>query len=390
MLICNVTVAGEGGSKDISIANSRIEAVSITGYAATNAGHEGQLWFEKALAFPGLINSHDHLDFNLFPALKSKVYDNYTEWGKDIHKVKKDEINKVLKVPVSLRVKWGVYKNLLNGFTTVVNHGDELKIEEELINVFQQVHSLHSVVFEKNWRWKINDPLKKKWPFAIHAGEGKDAASKKEIDTLLMWNIFRRQMVGIHGVAMDIDQADHFRALVWCPASNYFLLDKTARIDVLKENTKIIFGSDSTLTSCWNIWEHIRLARSEKMLTDFELFSSLTTEPAGVWNMQHRGTISKSKQADIVVVRNKNESAGFECIFSTNPQDILMVMHMGSIRLFDIEMKPQIDKLNYSIKDFSKIKIGGAIKYVQGDLPGLISNILKEYPEAELPFSLNA
>ena len=55
--------------------------------------------FENAIAFPGLINSHDHLDFNLFPQTGNRIYNNYAEWGKDIHDQNKETINAVLKIP---------------------------------------------------------------------------------------------------------------------------------------------------------------------------------------------------------------------------------------------------------------------------------------------------
>ena len=48
---------------------------------------------------------------------------------------------------------------------------------------------------------------------------------------------------------MDEQQATAFEALVWCPASNYFLLNTTAAVDKLKTKTSILFGTDSTLTS---------------------------------------------------------------------------------------------------------------------------------------------
>ena len=51
------------------------------------------------LLFPGLINSHDHLDFNLFPQTGNRIYNNYTEWGKDIQYQNKETINAVLKIP---------------------------------------------------------------------------------------------------------------------------------------------------------------------------------------------------------------------------------------------------------------------------------------------------
>src|SRR6185312_14526801 len=115
---------------------------------------------------------------------------------------------------------------------------------------------------------KLNNFFTNRRPFAIHIGEGTDKASHDEINELIRWNLFKRKIIGVHGVAMDEDQAAAFEALVWCPASNYFLLNDTASIDELKIKTTILFGTDSTLTSSWNLWEHLRIARDTLLLTD--------------------------------------------------------------------------------------------------------------------------
>jgi cytosine/adenosine deaminase-related metal-dependent hydrolase len=109
--------------------------------------------FNDAIVFPGLTNSHDHLDFNLFPQLGNKLYEDYIHWGNDIHLNYKNQINAVLAVPKQLRVQYGLYKNLLAGITTVVNHGENLLLNDPVINVLQPA-CLHSVGFEKNWKLK--------------------------------------------------------------------------------------------------------------------------------------------------------------------------------------------------------------------------------------------
>src|SRR5476651_2322578 len=141
-----------------------------------------QLFFDQAVVFPGLINSHDHLDFNLFPQLGNRVYNNYVEWGDYIHREYKREIADCLNIPLALRAQWGVYKNLLCGVTTVVNHGDKLPLRNPLINVFEGCQSLHSVQLEKSWRSRLNYPQKKNMPVAIHVGEGTDEPAHEEID----------------------------------------------------------------------------------------------------------------------------------------------------------------------------------------------------------------
>ncbi len=388
MLLGNVSVVGQQGSKNIFIKNGIIQ--SVRSYETSEEEYEKMhsIFFNNAIAFPGLINSHDHLDFNLFPSLKNKIYNNYTEWGKDIHQNNKNEITKVLSVPKQVRTQFGIYKNLLNGFTTVVNHGEHLKIENDLVNVFQKTYCMHSVGFEKRWRWKLNNPLKNKWPVAMHIGEGKDEVSHDEISKLIQWNIFRKKIVGIHGVAMDYEQAAYFHALVWCPASNYFLLNKTAAIDFLKDKTNILFGSDSTLTSGWNIWEQIRLARKEKMLTDEELFDTLVSKPATVWGLGKIGEIKNEYYADIVIAKKKDRLNDYDAFFLLNPEDILMVIYGGNIQLFDGEIKNQLEKSNIDFRNFSKISLNGREKYVKGNLPELINEVKKYYSEAALPISL--
>ncbi len=367
MILHDLHILGTTAIKHIHVEQGKIKA--ITNYRE-DLGHlsgEQHLELDKAMAFPGLINSHDHLDFNLFPRLGNRIYDNYTEWGADIHLVNSEIIKQVLRIPLPLRIKWGLYKNLLNGFTTVVNHGDLLRIEDELITVVQDGYTLHSPAFEKNWKWKLNKPFKKHDLFVMHIGEGTDPAAEKEISEVIRWNLFKRKIIAVHGVAMKESQAASFAGLVWCPASNYFLLKRTAAIDKLKSKTKIVFGSDSTLTAPWNLWEHIRQAKKTGMMTDEELIEALTTIPAELWGRKEVGTIEANKTADMVVTRKNDD------FFNLNPEDILLVIHQGNIRMFDSSLSMQLN--NLVGKDFESIALNVSVKYVQGDLSALIDEI---------------
>jgi len=388
MLLCNLHIIGKKGLQNILVTNGKITAVTeAEKYSITSKENETQIEFADAMAFPGLINSHDHLDFNLFPQTGNRIYNNYTEWGKDIHVKNKETIDAVLKIPQHIRTQWGLYKNLLNGVTTVVNHGEKLTIKSNLINVIQSAYCLHSIQFEKNWRWKLNRIFTKNQPVVIHIGEGTDKASRQEVDELIKWNLFKKKLIGVHGVAMDDKQAGSFKALIWCPASNYFLLNGSAVIDELKTKTSILFGTDSTLTASWNLWEHLRLARDTLLLTDAELFDSLTQTAATVWKQNNTASIGVNKPADIIVADTNNKT-GFDAFYSINPEDIQLILHKGKIRLFDKEIEDQLDITDFSFTGFSKIVINKKIKYVEGDVTGLVSEILSYYPEASLPISI--
>ena len=386
MRLCNLNIIETDRLQHIQVEKGIIKAVTDNEKALENIPKEWRIEFESAIAFPGLINSHDHLDFNLFPKLGNRIYNNYSEWGKDIHTQNKQVINAVLKIPQQLRTQWGLYKNLLNGITTVVNHGSKLKIANPFITVLQDNHSLHSIQFEKYWRLKLNNFFAKRQPYVIHIGEGTDEMAHKEIEALIKINFFKKSLFAVHGVAMDEEQAKNFKALIWCPASNFFLLNATADIKRLKTKTRILFGTDSTLTADWNLWNHLRLARRTDLLNDRELFKTLTKTPSLAWEQNHTGAISINKNADIVIAK-AIAGKGFDAFYSLNPKNIQFILHRGKIRLFDEEIKDQLMGYHFPISQFSKINVDGNWKYVYGDLPKLIKEVKGYYPQVNFPIS---
>ncbi len=382
-----------GANSSIKIRGEKIECISNSTSNNLDLDHfiptEDRFQYihldlTNCLAFPGLINSHDHLEFNLFPKLGNRIYNNYVEWGNDIHRQNKTIIDKVLSVPENLRVQWGMYKNLLNGVTTVVQHGKSLTINDPLITIYQNCRSLHSVRQEKYWKGKLNSPFASKKTFAIHIGEGTDKASFLEITKLLEWNLLKRELIAIHGVAMQKEQAEKFKALVWCPDSNFFLLNATADIRDLKQKTQLIFGTDSTLTAGWNLWEQLRMARNLRTLSDLELLESVTCTPASVWNLNNTGILREKMDADIVIATGNDKSDLLKSFYSLNPRDMILIMNKGSVVLFDEGLMGQLKK-GLNLQTFSKIGIGGKSKYVKGDLPLLITKIKEKYDEVFLP-----
>lgn len=342
-----------------------------------------RLHFENSLAFPGLINSHDHLEFNLFPKLGNKIYDNYLDWGTDIHFQNKKEISGVLAIPEMLRAQWGIYKNLLNGITTVVQHGKTFRVNDAIINVIQNTQSLHSVGLEKNWRFKLNNPFKKNIPCVIHLGEGTDGIAFNEINELLHWNLLHRKLVAVHAIAMNPEQAKNFEAIIWCPDSNFFLQNKTAGISKLKKETKIVFGTDSTLSASWNIWDQLRLARTTNMLTNEELFASITSTAAEMWKL-NTGAVIEGKNADIVIAKMKDTNSVVDSFYAINPEDIQLVICNGDIKLFDKELVPQI-KDQHLKNTFSEVYLNNVCKFVKGDVPALIKKIKQYNSEIKFP-----
>ena len=87
MILENLFIQGPplhiGGTNRIVIKGDRIQAIQSLKQDYTENNID-RIQFENAVALPGFINSHDHLEFNSFPLLANRVYNNYTEWARDI------------------------------------------------------------------------------------------------------------------------------------------------------------------------------------------------------------------------------------------------------------------------------------------------------------------
>ena len=386
MLLENLKIIGsEGQTSNIEIENGIIKNIYNGDNKSPSRHNDLSFKFDNAIAFPGLINSPDHLEFSTFPKLGDRIYKDYIEWGNDIHSRDDDFINKVRSIPYGLRFKFGLYRNLLCGVTTVVHHGNGAIFNfKDLPDVHSGYNYLHSVGLENKWRLKLNI-LFNGLPFLIHTGEGTNQESADEVTQLLRWNIFRKQLIGIHAISVTENQAKKFRAIIWCPDSNLFLYNKTADISSFKKHTNILFGTDSNVSSDWNMWNHLRLARRLNQLYDDELFGSISETAAGVWKMRNKGTIEVNKTADLVIAARKYEK-DWDSFYAINPEAILLILKNGTIVLADkkvFDKNPGINE-NY----FDTIKINSSIKLVIKGLSELLNQIRSYLPDYKFPIEI--
>lgn len=366
MIIRGVEIVGhDGGRRDIHLTGAHITGVG--------AAAGGASVFEGAIAFPGLINSHDHLEFDLYPPLGHGPYVDYVAWGEDIHRRDRAQIASIEAVPRPYRARWGAVKNLLAGVTSVAHHGEPVGAQP--IGLLGGT-AFHSVRLEAGWRRRLNSPFDRP-PYVVHIGEGTSPACRREIDDLLAWNLWGRDLIGVHAIAMNARQARRFRALVWCPLSNAFLYQRSADIGKLKEHTTILLGTDSTLTADWNFWAHLRGARAGGLLTDRELFDAVTRSAAAAWNRPDLGRIAVGAAADLVVARQKNADP-WEAFFALDPEDLLLVVRGGVPLLIDRSIDTDTDTdTEFGLRPSNgfAVRVGGAQKIVAEDAPTLLRQI---------------
>lgn len=212
---------------------------------------------------PGLINAHDHLEFNLFPRLGKGPYPNATQWAEDIYKPAEPPVSDHLRVPKHLRLLWGGLKNLLSGVTTVCHHNsydlvfDAPRFPVRVVKRFGWAHSLRfSPDLAERFRATPED-----WPFVIHLGEATDAGGAREIYRLDEMGALTDRTVLVHAVALDREGLDLVRrrgaSIVWCPSSNLFTLGRTLEGGALEG---VALGTDSALTGAGDMLDEIAIA----------------------------------------------------------------------------------------------------------------------------------
>src|SRR5437764_2274279 len=185
------------------------------------------------MILPGLVNAHDHLEFNLFPRLGRGPYPNAAAWADEIFRPSEEPVASQLRLPKPVRLWWGGLKNLLSGVTSVAHHNPyEPSVFSRYfpVRVLRRFGWAHSLAFSPD----VADCFRRTpsgAPFIIHAGEGTDMESWRELYELEQGKLLRSFTVLVHGVAIRTEDLDLIRSrgtsLIWCPSSNLFTLGRT-------------------------------------------------------------------------------------------------------------------------------------------------------------------
>jgi cytosine/adenosine deaminase-related metal-dependent hydrolase len=335
---------------------------------------ERVLNFSNHYLYPGLINAHDHLEMNLYPRMGKPPYNNYIEWGTDIYKPKESPIKEIEKVNLKDRLLWGGLKNLISGVTTVVHHNPWnrfLSSNDFPVRVLKKYSWAHSLGFGKNIVKSFSKDHR--IPFVIHAAEGVDETAFDEINKLDALGLIKRNTVLIHAVATSDQNIETLQAsqasVVWCPSSNYFLFNKTAPINKLKNAVKITLGSVSTLTGLPTLLDEMRFATQTGLVNADEIYNQITLNPSMIFNLPQPG-IEVNKPADLFIVPITNENY-VQNLIETEPSTIELVLLQGAPRLCDDSIATDLGlKKNRAI-------VQGKQKWISLDVQALKKRIQK-------------
>ena len=351
--------------------------------------------------YPGLINSHDHLQFNLYPRLGEPPYDNAYAWGKDLHTRWRDKIDTIERIPFRLRLLWGAWKNLFSGVTYVVNHepySQRLRFGFPT-SVLRRYTFAHSLQFEQDIPRALS-LRKPSTPFMIHLAEGVDSLATSEVSELNRLGGLDERTVGVHAVGIDEDDIQMIKkaksSLVWCPSSNLFLFGKTAPVRELSGRVPSALGTDSTLTGSETMFDELRAARDVSGFNAYELFVLVTEAPQKIFGLDECiGKLMRGGRPDLFLLR-KNSANPFDSLLGATPGQITLLVRGGATVFFDQESFPtlgsrglgtQVD-LNGKTKVVADRQFGRLFKTLRPFL-GHYSYLNHDSPHSELPHRIS-
>ena len=196
-------------------------------------------------------------------------------------------------------------------------------------------------------------------PFIIHAAEGTDSESAREIDELDRLGLLRSNSVIVHGVALSPQNIQRLfevdASVIWCPASNLRLNGKKAPINRLKGRLRLGLASPA------------------------ELLDMVTTNIASIFGDSKRlkggcGTLREGSPADLLLLPDRGESVA-EAVLATAPTEVALVFVDGRPRLADATLASRLE-----LGDENAL-VQGVSKWVYGDLGALKRRIKQVVPQ---------
>jgi cytosine/adenosine deaminase-related metal-dependent hydrolase len=335
---------------------------------------------------PGLINAHDHLHLNNLPRLEYRApYPNAREWIEDVRS--RMQTDRAFRAAVAIsrndRLLQGGIKNLLSGVTTVAHHDplypflSSAEYPTRVVRYYGWSHSLYIDGEEKVQRSHHDTPAE--WPWIIHAAEGTDGESARELERLEALGCLSPNTLIVHGVALDPAQQATLRrsgaGLIWCPASNLRLFGTTVEVIELAARGCVALGSDSRLTGAHDLLEELRVAADVSGLDEETLEAIVTHDSARLLRLTDRGVLAAGALADLLVLPRR------VALSKASRADVRLVMVDGIVRYGDRDCVALADPG----ADWVSILVDGCPKLLDRNLAALLQASEARESGLELP-----
>ena len=324
--------------RDLHLAGGLVADAPAAGTAVLDA--------RDLVAYPGLVNAHDHLHLNSVPPPAPRTWPNAYAWIEAFQPhFQEPAVRRALEVPLPVRAAHGGLKNLLAGATTVAHHDPWLPVFEE------RAFPAH-VVAGYGWSHSLGldygPPVAEGFaatppgrPFMIHLAEGTDARAAGELEALARQGALDERGVLVHGVGFTPGDVARIleagAAVVWCPASNLALLGATLDPLPLARAGRLALGTDSRLSGSRDLLEEMKVARSVGGCSPRDVFRLVTRGGAAVLKEPLCGGLAPGQRADLLLLRAGGDP--YEALLTAGRADLAAVLLGGRPLLADAPLE---------------------------------------------------
>jgi 5-methylthioadenosine/S-adenosylhomocysteine deaminase len=403
-------VAFEG---EVLIAGDTIACVAPS-CAADPEATDATVVATNGIIFPGLIDTHNHILFDIFDETDwspTRLYTNHNQWPNDPrYKAMVDAkqyLNGEAGSPVSIGCemdKYGELKALIAGTTSVVGsanpanrtcYGSLARTIDQTANglgadaiqaatIFPSTSAADSVC--ANLADGSTDA------YVIHIGEGVDAPSLAEWNKLGTISsadgcLYDPRTTIVHGTALGDPEltavAAHGMSLIWSPRSNVFLygggidLTKTANIPLaLAKGINVALAPDWSIGGSQNLLDELRFADRVddgvwgNAIAPRALVQMVTTNAARALGLGGvLGALAPGMKADVMVIGG-DRSRPYEALLAATPASVRLVTVGGRALYGDAVLTA----LGPAAPGCEPLDVCGAGKFVCVAAPGATSS----------------
>lgn len=314
----------------------------------------------EGVVFPGLIDLHNHLTWNVLPRWKlaTPVGTRYDWQAMPEYGVKlSGPQGKMTQAGYGCDMeRYAEVKALLNGATSITGTGRlgdcvkglarNLDVASGLYGDQANGEPLRYEVFPMEIPFDvakgIRDSLESKALRAVlfHVGEGKDASAAREFRMFKARGFLRPGVTIIHGVGLSapnfVEMAAAGVGLVWSPRSNLELYGKTLDVAAaMKAGVTLALAPDWSPTGSAGMLEELQVAlawnkSNGNFLSDTDLFKMMTANPAKLAAAADQiGAIAPGMRADFIVLPRRSKSA-LNALLDSKPGSIELVVVGGA------------------------------------------------------------